>query len=74
MVQQKTRWSDLPLIGVIWATHQVVLHHGMENISEQKTATPRKFNSLPLKKCWLEYEFLFGMVYFQGRTVKLPRE
>ncbi len=34
---------------------------------------PPKFN-INLKKWWLEDYFPFGMVYFQGRTVKLPRD
>ena len=37
-----------------------------------KRDTPPKFN-IVTEKCWLEDYFPFGMAYFQGRTVKLPR-
>ena len=41
---------------------------------ERMDAQREVFDSSPLKNGWLEDDpFLFGMAYFQGRTVKLRK-
>ena len=60
-------WTELKLWHVDEVNIDTVQRFWIGKISD----TPPEFNTAP-EKWWLEDYFPFGMVTFQGRTVKLP--